>query len=308
MKKNIEKIKSSLKLSIKFAISKIGITFYFLFLLAQLPLAISWGKILSLFLFDLIFDIKVFDTELLFTIIYLIVLMSVIFFILNLVLIGALINSILSFQRREKVSITSSIKTASKKFRKLVLVGFLVVILNFLSMTSNIVYLFSMNKNINNVDKLEKFNVQLNYVILILDSLSMFGKPIIQIPENLIDLCIINDPYCLSSLISNAFMLSTIFLILIKFIFIFILQEIMLTEQNLIFTIKKSLKYLKENFVEISLVWSFSVLIFLFVIVIISSIGYLFPLLIYYIADVLAFLLVLVFQTSYYINFVIKQK
>ncbi|MEM5834985.1 MAG: hypothetical protein QXL09_00225 [Candidatus Aenigmatarchaeota archaeon] len=308
MKKNIEKIKSSLKLSIKFAISKIGITFYFLFLLAQLPLAISWGKILSLFLFDLIFDIKVFDTELLFTIIYLIVLMSVIFFILNLVLIGALINSILSFQRREKVSITSSIKTASKKFRKLVLVGFLVVILNFLSMTSNIVYLFSMNKNINNVDKLEKFNVQLNYVILILDSLSMFGKPIIQIPENLIDLCIINDPYCLSSLISNAFMLSTIFLILIKFIFIFILQEIMLTEQNLIFTIKKSLKYLKENFVEISLVWSFSVLIFLFVIIIISSIGYLSPLLIYYIADVLAFLLVLAFQTSYYINFVIKQK
>lgn len=315
--KMIKNIKSALELTKKFVLSKKSAAFYLILLLVQIPFVIQWLNILPLFLVGNLIspDINLLGMSLS-LIVYLTIPVSLAFFVLNVLVIGSIISSVFSFGVDKKDSIFQSFKNAIKKFKKLFLASFLIILLNFLILTPSLIYVLSQEpsykpltselQNLLPPTELEQINRPLIYGIPLLDSLSRFGKPIIPISNEAVDLCIITGLSCIPSILFNAFNLSSVFVLLISLIFIFIFQEIILTEQSLKESIKKSFEYFKNNFVEIALVWLISAFIFIIGNLFITLVGYLIPIIPAYLGYVFAFLLVIVFQTSYYLNFIKK--
>ena len=315
--KTIENIKLALELTKKFILSREGIIFYLLLLVVQIPFVIQWLNILPLFLIgDLISpDIKPFGTELS-TVVYLSIPIYLIFFILNLFAIGSVISFVSSLRLYEEVGIVYHFRVVIKKFKKLILAGFLILLLNFLISNLDSVCAISQRSSYNLLtsdlqkllptSELEQLNKLLVYVVLFSESFSRFGKPIIPISNEVVDLCIINGLSCIPSVIFNVFNLSSVLVLIISLIFIFIPQEVILTERNFVEIIRKSFNYFKNDFVEISVVWLISAFIFVIINFFISLGGYLIPIVPAYLGHVFAFLLTITFQTSYYLNFTKK--
>jgi hypothetical protein len=306
----IKNIISALKSAKNFLFSKRGINFYLILLLIQIPFVVPLYSLLSLFLVSFgFFGISLSSVGH----IYLIYLVSLIFFLLNILIIGSIVDSIFLFTIGRKTGIFQSFKNTIKKFKKLVLVSFLIVFLNSLSLAPSLLISQESYNSLNSelqssissieidIEQVTKLSI---YGSLFLDSLNRFGKPILPVSKEIVDLCIVSGASC----IKNIFNLSNIFILLISLIFIFIFQEIMLTKQNLKKSIGKSFEYFKNNLVDILLVWLVSAFIFIIGELSISLIGYLIPIIPGYLGHVFAFLVVITFQTSYYLKFIRKYR
>lgn len=309
-----EKIKLSLELTRRFMLSKGGVVFFLLLFIIKIPFFIRLPNILFLFLLSSLLypEIKILNVNFS-NIFYLIILILILFSILNLVVIGSLIVSVSIFEKHKKIAILYSIKTAIKKLKKLFLASLLIIFLNILVSIPwffHIIFqeflgkqLTSEFQDLHSIIELEKIKIPLVFSIFYWDSFYRIGKPIIPISNEVIDSCIINRMLCPSLILFNTFNPVIIFTFLLSLVFIFILQEVVLTDDSLVKIVRRLFQYFKNNFKEICIVWLISALIFISINLIISPVGYLFPLLPAYIGQVLASLLVIIFQTFYYLNF-----
>jgi len=316
--KVIRNMKVALEATKRIVFSKEGIIFYLILLFLQIPFIVPEIVYLISFFYYWLRTIGIGDMHkemMLFQILSfsppILLFVVVLFFPLNVLLIGAIISYIASFDSGKKIGIFQSLKNTSKKLKKLLLASILVLLLNlFVYAPSFIFYSVSLNKMQETNDYFglnrlqETSNHSLYFLYFFLYLLSRFGKPILPISNEAVDLCIINGLSCAPNLLLSVLNLPSIFALFISLIFIFLFQEIILTEQSFKESVKRSFAYFKNNPVEIAFVWLVSSFIFVTCSFVFSLAGYLVPILPAYIGHAFAFLLVIIFQTSYYLNFV----